>query len=236
MKHIKDAYYFSHDSNAKDDPKCVLLIEQLGLEGYGIFWVLIETLREQPNFEYPLELIPALARRYNTTAEKMKTVVMVYNLFFVKDDKIFFSESLNRRMNLFLEKRHKLSLAGRKGAQIKKDKKINLPEATLKPSLSYLETSKEKENKTKENLFYEEIDVEDLNVPDDGVNRNLEGVIRRLKEYKISPEIIKEVIELSNYGEIGTPVWKYLDEIRDKKDTIGAIKFPTAFLKKKLGL
>ena len=40
----KDAYYFSHDSNAKDDPKCMVLIDQLGLEGYGIFWVLIETL------------------------------------------------------------------------------------------------------------------------------------------------------------------------------------------------
>ena len=72
---MKDAYYFSHDSNAKDDPKCVLLIEQLGLEGYGIYWVLIEVLRDQPNYSYPVELLPALARRYNTTAEKIKTVV-----------------------------------------------------------------------------------------------------------------------------------------------------------------
>ena len=35
----KDAYYFSHYSNAKDDFKCMLLIEELGLEGYGIFWI-----------------------------------------------------------------------------------------------------------------------------------------------------------------------------------------------------
>ena len=33
----KDAYYFSHDANAQDDPKCMLLIDQMGLEGYGIF-------------------------------------------------------------------------------------------------------------------------------------------------------------------------------------------------------
>ena len=45
----KDAYYFSHDSNAKDDPKCMLLIEELQLEGYGIYWILIEVLREQEN-------------------------------------------------------------------------------------------------------------------------------------------------------------------------------------------
>lgn len=95
---MKDAYYFSHDSNAKDDPKCVLLIEQLGLEGYGIFWVLIETLRDQPEYKYPLVLIPALARRYNTTAEKMRTVIMQYGLFETENDEFFYSDSLNRRM------------------------------------------------------------------------------------------------------------------------------------------
>lgn len=36
MNMSKDAYYFTHDSNAKDDPKCALLIDQLGMEGYGI--------------------------------------------------------------------------------------------------------------------------------------------------------------------------------------------------------
>ena len=111
----KDAYYFPHDSNAKDDPKCVLLIEQLGMEGYGIYWMLIETLREQPDYTYPVANIPALGRRYNTTAEKVKTVVCNYGLFTVKDDKIFFSDSLNRRMQVLEEKRAKRSEAGRLG-------------------------------------------------------------------------------------------------------------------------
>lgn len=111
----KDAYYFPHDSNAKDDPKCVLLIEQLGMEGYGIYWMLIETLREQPDYTYPVANIPALGRRYNTTAEKVKTVVCNYGLFTVKDDKIFFSDSLNRRMLVLEEKRAKRSEAGRLG-------------------------------------------------------------------------------------------------------------------------
>jgi len=73
----KDAYYFPHDSNAKDDPKCVLLIEQLGMEDYGIYWMLVEVLREQPDYTYPLSLLPALARRYNTTSEKVKAVLRV---------------------------------------------------------------------------------------------------------------------------------------------------------------
>lgn len=111
----KDCYYFSHDSNAKDDPKCVLMIEQLGMEGYGIYWMLVETLRDQPDYTYPVANIPALARRYNTSAEKVRTVVYNYQLFTVKDDLIFFSESLNRRMRILEEKRVKRSEAGRLG-------------------------------------------------------------------------------------------------------------------------
>ncbi len=121
---MKDAYYFSHDSNAKDDPKCVLLIEQLGMEGYGIFWVLIETLREQPEYKYPIALIPALARRYNTTSEKMRTVVMGYKLFEVENDEFFYSESLNRRMEHLEEKRLKASFAGQMSAKKKSLKNV----------------------------------------------------------------------------------------------------------------
>ena len=111
----KDCYYFPHDSNAKDDPKCVLMIEQLGMEGYGIYWMLVEALRDQPDYTYPVANIPALARRYNTSAEKVRTVVYNYELFTVKEDKIFFSESLNRRMLVFNENRAKRSAAGRLG-------------------------------------------------------------------------------------------------------------------------
>lgn len=93
----KDAYYFSHDSNAKDDPKCMMLIEQLGPEGYGIFWILVEILRDQPEYKYPLGLIPAIARRFNTSTEKVKIVINGFQLF--KFDELYFwSESLIRRM------------------------------------------------------------------------------------------------------------------------------------------
>lgn len=104
---MKDTYWFPHDCNGKDDPKCVLLIDQLGLEGYGIYWVLVETLREQPGYKYPINLLPALARRYNTTSEKVSTVVRSYGLFIIENDEVFFSESLIRRMLPYEEKREK---------------------------------------------------------------------------------------------------------------------------------
>lgn len=109
---MKDAYYFTHDSNAKDDPKCMMLIETLQLEGYGIFWMLVETLRDQPNYKYPLILVPALARRYNTTAEKIKAVIQNYGLFQVDDREFFYSESLNTRMIAWDNSKEKFRLAG----------------------------------------------------------------------------------------------------------------------------
>jgi hypothetical protein len=116
----KDAYYFPHDSNAKDDPKCVMLIEELQLEGYGIYWILIETLREQPDFKYPMKLIPALARRYFTTKEKMTAVIKGYDLFEIEGDEFFYSESLLRRMEIVNEKREKAKLAGKKSGEVRR--------------------------------------------------------------------------------------------------------------------
>ena len=151
----KDCYYFPHDSNAKDDPKCVLMIEQLGMEGYGIYWMLVEALRDQPDYTYPVANIPALARRYNTSAEKVRTVVYNYELFTVKEDKIFFSESLNRRMLVFNENRAKRSAAGRLGmARRWGDNNVITP---LLQSNSTVITSKVTESKVKEKESIEKI-------------------------------------------------------------------------------
>lgn len=88
------AYWFKHDSNAKDDHKIMLLMDQLGLEGYGIYWVLIETLREQEGYRYPIAMLPILAKRYMTSSEKMRAVVLNYGLFDVYEDDLFASPSL----------------------------------------------------------------------------------------------------------------------------------------------
>ena len=120
----KDAYWFRHDSNAKDDPKIMLLIDQLGLEGYGIFWVLVELLRDQPEYKYPLKLLPTIARRYNTSAEKMLTVVQKYELFEIEHDEFFFSSSLRDRMAALDARRE---LAKKAGIASGKSRKV-LPE------------------------------------------------------------------------------------------------------------
>ncbi|WP_151947682.1 DUF4373 domain-containing protein [Aliarcobacter butzleri] len=159
----KETCYFSHDANAKDDFKVMLLIEELGLEGYGIFWVLIETLREQQNYKYPLRLLSVLARKYNTTLAKLEVVVKNYHLFVIEDDCFFYSSSLNRRMQKMeeaIEQRviaGKISAAKRKQKQIEqlKQLEINLSvndssERPLNECSTSVQQIKEKKNKEKE--------------------------------------------------------------------------------------
>ena len=152
MGATKDAYWFSHDSNAKDDPKCVLLIEQLGLEGYGIFWVLVETLRDQPGYKYPLDLLPAIARRFNTSTQKMAAVVNGYGLFEITEDS-FFSLSLRRRMEVLDTKRQLASIAGKKSGEARKTKQVERP---------LNDRSTNKVNNTKEQLINTYTENDDL--------------------------------------------------------------------------
>ena len=58
--------FFPHEANAASDPRCMLLIDQLKMEGYGIFWRLVEELRTQEGFKATLNLIPVLTRTFNT--------------------------------------------------------------------------------------------------------------------------------------------------------------------------
>lgn len=127
----------------------------MGLEGYGIFWVLVETLRDQPDYTYPLELIPALARRYNTSAAKMRTVIDKYELFSITDDnKFFFSHSLNRRMVKANEKRDKLRANALKRWHANDDTNAMQLHSKSNADLMPLKERKEKESKVNKNKEY----------------------------------------------------------------------------------
>ena len=159
MEKKKDAFYFSHDANAKDDFKCMLLIEELGLEGYGIFWILVETLREQDCFKYPIRLLPSLSRKYNTTLTKMEVVIRNYNLFQIDEENFFFSQSLNRRMSLMDKAREQRKLAGIASGKARKKNEIERPLNECSTDDEQIKEKKEnkvKENKQKEINFYQE--------------------------------------------------------------------------------
>ena len=111
----KDAFYFSHDANAQDDHKCMKLIDQLGMEGYGIFWALVERLRNENDYKLPVSVCSIYAKRWGTSKEKVDAVVNNYGLFTVYED-YFFSERLIRSMDYKSEKGKKAAAVRWKNA------------------------------------------------------------------------------------------------------------------------
>lgn len=187
----KDAYYFSHDSNAKDDFKCMLLIEEIGLEGYGIFWILVETLREQESYKYPLKLLPSLARKYNTTLAKMRVVVLNYGLFMLEDEKFFFSNSLNRRMELMNSKKALARLAGIKSGEarkLKSEQKSNGRSTDVQQMLNNEKKEKEKKEKEREKKDIEILeklsylsanDISSIKIESTGLSNNCKKLLEK---------------------------------------------------------
>lgn len=114
----KEAYYFSHDANARNDVKIVKLRRVLGLEGYAIYFCLIEILREQKDHRLPLNSVSDIAFDLRTSEEKINGVISGFDLFLIEADK-FFSARLLRSMGEYNNKKLKLSESGKKGNEIR---------------------------------------------------------------------------------------------------------------------
>ena len=115
MASTKDAYYFPHFSNARQDKKLRRVRKELGVEGYGIYFMILETLRDQEDFSYTVDDIDLLADDFGTSEQKIRTVIANYGLFaFSEDGKMFTSERFIQYMQPYLEKRERARAAALK--------------------------------------------------------------------------------------------------------------------------
>jgi len=71
----KDSFYFSHDYNARNDEKTLELRLLHGAEGYGLFWMLIETMCENDNGGVKATLIGGLSLGYGVAKSKLMEVI-----------------------------------------------------------------------------------------------------------------------------------------------------------------
>lgn len=104
----KDAYYFPHDCNARNDPKILALRSVFGAEGYGVYFMLIEMLREQPEYKLRLTkyLFNTLAMQMQVQKERLEEIVDACctefaegdSTLLVNDGEYLYSASLLRRM------------------------------------------------------------------------------------------------------------------------------------------
>ena len=98
MKKSNDAFYFPHDCKLADCQDILFLKNDLGMEGYGIFWSLLELLTQQPGYKCPMSLAPILAKRLETEEVKILAVIKNYKLFEFDKNNNFSSVYLNGKM------------------------------------------------------------------------------------------------------------------------------------------
>jgi hypothetical protein len=155
---VKEGYYFPHFTNARNDIKILKIRRVLGIEGYAIYFMLLEILREQTDFKYKIENIPELEFEFRTSKEKIFDVITNYDLFTIDNENKFFSIKLIENLQPYLEK----SANAREAAKIRWSKAKLLLENNANAMQMDMQmqndsnTSKVKESKVKEIKLKEE--------------------------------------------------------------------------------
>jgi hypothetical protein len=137
----KESYYFSHDYNTRTDDKVKKLIRKYGMNGYGIFWAIVEDLYNNAN---ALQMdCEGIAFELRTDSDTIESIINDFDLFVVKDG-IFGSRSVERR----LDERNKKSETARQSA-FKRwgEKKEDATALPLEYSGNAIKERKEKEIK-----------------------------------------------------------------------------------------
>lgn len=181
MSNNKDAYYFSHDANALTDPKILAMRCDYGLEGYGLYWSIIEMMRNEETYRlnYNKNTFRAIKSLTNTKIEVEKYIndcVNDYELFKLENNKLF-SNSLLRRMEDYDHKKIISRENGKKGGAPKGNQnarktKENNQETTQnnqQVDLIQAETTQNNQSKVKEskvNKNKEKENTENINSAD----------------------------------------------------------------------
>ena len=78
---MKRDQYIPHEVSMRNTSEVMNLIEKEGMEGYGIYWALMEYLRVQDNYIGDLQALKSLARQLRVRLPKLKRIMENYGLF-----------------------------------------------------------------------------------------------------------------------------------------------------------
>lgn len=132
-RQIKSTNYFSHDSNARNDEKLVRLRMKQGAAGYGVYFMILERLREEADYMSAKDY-NMIAFDLRVDAAIVKSVVEDFGLFtFTNDGKCFYSESFTRRMDIKDTLRRQRSEGGKIGMKNRWKKEQGKQDKEVKP-------------------------------------------------------------------------------------------------------
>jgi hypothetical protein len=150
----KEAFYFPHFCNARHDRKIRRLRKELGTEGYGIYFMLLETLREQQDLMYPLDDLDLLAEEFGVSEAKVRVAICNYGLFEIDEEQKFFSPKMLVYLEPYFKMKEQRKVAGQKSADKRRGIEISTtvqqPFNDRSTKESKVNESKEKESKVNE--------------------------------------------------------------------------------------
>lgn len=218
----KDTYYFSHDVNASNDPKIIVMKELCGVISYAWWWILIEQLAAQEEYKLPMDKITftglgiafgmkqneAIASSNEAKLSTAKQAEVYVNLLINEcelletDGEFFWSPSLLRR-NLLRKKKQeeiskKRSEAGRLGG-LKSGKARSKTKQLLEANeANEANEAKGKERKGNNSYSYSYGDARE--------NENSENVLTMFDENSNKQDPYKNVfkIYMNDVGEISS--------------------------------
>ena len=147
----KDAFYFPHFANSRHDRKIMRMRLELGLEGYAIYFMLLEVLREQNDYKYPTSDIDLLANEFRTSEQKVRVVICNYGLFEVDTNEMFFSIKQIYYLQPYIEKTQRARFAAQKRwDKVESDANAMQMHSKCNADAMQIKESKVKESKVKE--------------------------------------------------------------------------------------
>jgi hypothetical protein len=108
-KRWKYELYFPHKAGARNDPKLLKVFSKHRHTGIGIYWMLMEILRESEEFKYPIDSFEELAIQLFTQLDELQPIIDTFirvNLI-ASADGFIFSNGLTDNMKRMREKSEK---------------------------------------------------------------------------------------------------------------------------------
>lgn len=200
----KDAFYFSHDANARHDQKVLEMRSVYGNAGYGCFWILIEMMREAN--EYKLDIsskyaFHGLSKQLDCDIEFAKEFISdcinEFNLF-ESDGESFWSDSLKSRMEMYDEKSAKAKeLANRRWKKEKADANAMPTHMPNECEGNAIISNQIISNNIKSKLDIEEADIFAIYQQEIGILSPITS--EKLDDWmkQLSPSVVKYAIEIA---------------------------------------
>ena len=104
---MKKDQYIPHEISMRSTSEVMNLIENEGMEGYGIYWAIMEYLRVQDGYTGDIQSLKSLARQLRVRLPKLKRIMENYGLFSCTET-TFLSPKLVEVMKPFEDRRARI--------------------------------------------------------------------------------------------------------------------------------